>query len=404
MGTKLRALFAAIRRRIEGKELTVYPSYGYRDPADAGTWVAPMRVWVHDNRDTPFVERAIQDWAVAHFERDLRRALDPAEKAQLRECLAPFIADDKNREAVEFRFEEDPGRKVFRFAQMTTPGGIVEEAMRVPDTLVRDVRARRDAAAAVSSAAGIAGAGSPRDPWLAIRARSGDGFGEGIGAIRFLEPDGLSIVCDIDDTLKATGIPAGKRAVLRNTFLHAFTAVPGMRERLVAMAGGEQAAAEASFHYVSGSPWQMYGVLARFLFEQEKFPAGTLHMKPLRLNLVERGAVGSLLSFAVGGGLATLDQKVRQIADLMLRLPRRRFILVGDSGERDPEVYRAIRTLFPGQVESIHIRDVLGGRLAGMQVISEPDAFVPLDVSELVTEMAALIEKSRAATTPGPSF
>src|SRR4051812_13225549 len=111
---KIREVFSRIRRRIAGQAVTVYPSYGYRDPTEEGAWIVPMRVWVHDNRDTPFVEHVLQQWAVAHFEKDLKRALDPAEKAQLRECLESFIADDKSNESVEFRLEDDPAGTVFR--------------------------------------------------------------------------------------------------------------------------------------------------------------------------------------------------------------------------------------------------------------------------------------------------
>lgn len=385
MGTGLKALFRRIRTRIAGQEVTVYPSYGYRDPADASHWIVPMRFWVHDNRDTPFVEDALQGWAAGHFEKDVKRALDAAEKAQLRECLLPFIADDKGRETVQFTLEDDPAGTVFRLTHKTTASGVIEEAVRIPDSLVQECYARQ----------------KDGDRWLAIRARSGDGDGEGLGAIRFLEPEGLCVVSDIDDTIKLTRVPAGKKAVLRNTFLKKFEPTPGMRERYLGIVEGEGDAADVSFHYVSGSPWQMYGVLARFLFEEAQFPVGTVHMKPLRLNLVERGSIGNLLAFAVGGDLATLDQKVRQITDLMIHLPRRRFILIGDSGERDPEVYRAIRELFPDQVREIQIRDVLGQRLEGMRVISEPDAFVALDTADLVAEMKELVAKARGA---GPAL
>lgn len=47
---------------------------------------------------------------------------------------------------------------------------------------------------------------------------------------------------------------------------------------------------------------------------------------------------------------SSMRKKVRRITDLMLHLPRRKFILIGDSGEWDPEVYRAIRVLFPARV------------------------------------------------------
>lgn len=386
MSGRLRALFGRIRKRIAGQEITVHPSYGYRDPADEGTWLVPMRVHVHDNRDTPFIEKVLQDWAVEHFEKDLKRALDEAEKTQLRECLEPFIADDKNREGVLFSFADDPSAQNFQLKQRTTASGVIEEAVRIPDKLVKQCYAAQ----------------KDGDRWLEINARTADGNGEGTGAIRFLEPEGLCVVSDIDDTIKLTRVPAGKKTVLRNTFLKPFEAVPGMLERLMAFGADEKA--DTSFHYVSGSPWQMYRVLGRFLFEEAKYPVGTVHMKALRLNLTERGSIGSLLAFAVGGDLATLDQKVRQITDLMLNLPRRKFILVGDSGERDPEVYRSIRELFPDQVVSIHIRDVLGSRLDGMEVIREPEAFVALDTSDLVDEMKLLVEKARGAGPASPKL
>ena len=58
------------------------------------------------------------------------------------------------------------------------------------------------------------------------------------------------MVTDIDDTIKTTEILKGRAAVLRNTFLKAFEAVPGMRDRYAAYGDG------VDFHYVLGAPWQ----------------------------------------------------------------------------------------------------------------------------------------------------
>jgi hypothetical protein len=389
MGRKpvLRMLFEELRARVLRKEVTVYDSYGYRDPADQNMWLVPMRVWVHDNRDTPFIEDAIENWAIGHFEKDLERQLGADEKAQLRSCLANFIADDKSNEPVSFTFADDPNGINFQFKERTTHNGVIAESVRIPDELVRACYARQ--------------AGDSR--WLEIVAQSGD-HGIGKGRIRFLEPEGLSVVSDIDDTIRITHVPAGKRAVLRNTFLKEFKAAEGMRERYLGFVADADASGDACFHYVSGSPWQLYGSLRRFLFEQEQFPAGTVHMKNLRKNLLDRGAVRDIMAFALGGDLATLDQKIRQITNLMIHLPRRKFILVGDSGEKDPEVYRAIRKLFPNQVLEIYIRDVLGERLTGMELITGTDVSVALDTGELETEMEGLIAKARADAPESPSL
>jgi len=48
------------------------------------------------------------------------------------------------------------------------------------------------------------------------------------------------------------------------------------------------------------------------------------------------------------------------IEPLMKQFPKRQFILIGDSGERDPEIYGELARKFPAQVSHIYIRDVTG--------------------------------------------
>jgi hypothetical protein len=376
-------LIRELRTRFLGQEITVYPTYGYTDPDHPGTWTVPIRVWVHDNRDTPFAEQAFHRWAIGYFEEDLKRPLSEQEKARLARTLAPFIADDKGDEEVEFLFADDPHQRVFGLARRTSPNGIIEESIQVPEELVEDLYRRR----------------SDGDRWLQIHARTRDGNGTGTGCIRFLAPEGLSVISDIDDTIKVTHVPVGKKMILQNTFLKEFQAASGMKDRYQQIVTEAGPSADVCFHYISGSPWQLFALLSDFLTEKEGFPPGTFHMKNLRKNLLETGALESLLAFALGGDLATLDQKIRQITNLMIHLPRRRFILVGDSGEKDPEVYRAIKRLFPDQVERILIRDVLGERLSGMERITGEDVAVFLDTSELEAEMMALVAE-KAATAP----
>jgi hypothetical protein len=378
---RLQEVVGNLRQRIVGKDVTVYPSYAY---LKGDEWVIPLRVWVHDNRDTPFVEDAIERLAARHFAEDLGRELRPEEKTRLDACLANFIADDKSDEEVEFVFDADPRREVFPLKSRTSPNGIVEEEVRVPAGRLAPLLEGKT--------------GDAR--WLKITATADGGNGRGSGAVRFLEPTGLSVVSDIDDTVKVTEIPAGRRTVLRNTFLREFRAAEGMRERYFKFVEEAGPSGDVCFHYVSGSPWQLYELLARFLIDDSRFPAGTFHMKNLRKNLLEPGALDTIKAFATGGDLATLDQKVRQITQLMLNLPGRRFILVGDSGERDPEVYRAIRELFPAQVQKVFIRDVLAERLSGVELITGPGVAVSLDTTDLLKEMKQLIADTARSDKP----
>ena len=50
--------------------------------------------------------------------------------------------------------------------------------------------------------------------------------------------------------------------------------------------------------------------------------------------------------------------KTGVIERILADFPRRRFLLVGDSGEQDPEIYGAIARKHPEQVERIFIRNV----------------------------------------------
>lgn len=159
------------------------------------------------------------------------------------------------------------------------------------------------------------------------------------GCVQLVGDQGLSIISDIDDTIKISHV-ADKKALLANTFLRPFRAVPGMADLYI-----RWEKSNAVFHYVSSSPWQLYPALAEFI-EQHQFPKGSFHLKCFRLK------DSSFLS------LFTKDDqyKLSNISILLQRFPKREFILVGDAGERDPEIYGEIARQFPTQVKHIFIR------------------------------------------------
>ena len=78
-----------------------------------------------------------------------------------------------------------------------------------------------------------------------------------------------------------------------------------------------------AFHYVSGSPWQLYQPLESF-FADAGFPEGTMHLKHFRLS---DSSVVDLLGSQV-------ESKLAAIRPLMEACLERKFILVGDSGEQ----------------------------------------------------------------------
>jgi phosphatidate phosphatase APP1 len=159
--------------------------------------------------------------------------------------------------------------------------------------------------------------------------------------VHLTAPHGITVVSDIDDTVKVSEVH-DRRALLDNTFFQDFRPVPGM-----ALKYAEWARQGASFHFVSSSPWQLYEPLREFLVAAQ-FPPAVLHLKSVRLK------DETLLDLFKPG----TETKPKQIAPILRRFPSRQFVLVGDSGEQDPEVYAALLKEHPEQILRAYIRNV----------------------------------------------
>jgi phosphatidate phosphatase APP1 len=161
------------------------------------------------------------------------------------------------------------------------------------------------------------------------------------GRVHLIPPTGVSVISDIDDTIKISQV-RDKQALLNNTFFKEFEPVPGMAKLYQAWAKEG-----AAFHYVTGSPWQLFVPLEAFR-EKSGFPAGTFHMRQFRL---KDSSAWSLFT-------SPTEYKTRAIEPILKNFPKRRFVLVGDSGGKDPEVYAPLARKFPDQIAKILIRDV----------------------------------------------
>ena len=165
-----------------------------------------------------------------------------------------------------------------------------------------------------------------------------------VGTSTLLSPTGLSVISDIDDTIKVSHV-LDKKRLLRHTFLEEFEPVPGMAQ-LYERWSQER---NASFHYVSSSPWQLYQEIASFLI-REKFPTpASFSLKSVRIK--DR----SLFNLFAD----PMISKISKISSIIETYPQRKFVLVGDTGERDPEVYGEICRRYPSQVDKVFLRDIV---------------------------------------------
>jgi phosphatidate phosphatase APP1 len=164
------------------------------------------------------------------------------------------------------------------------------------------------------------------------------------GVVDLMANTGITVISDIDDTIKISEV-LRRNQMLRRTFLEPFQPVPGMPEVYQSWVK----VAETQFHYVSASPWQLYLPLTDFI-RSNGFPAGTFHLQPFRA--MDKSFFNLFAS--------PETYKVRTIEPLLKKFPDRRFVLVGDSGQRDPEAYATLARKYPQQVMRIFIRNVTG--------------------------------------------
>jgi phosphatidate phosphatase APP1 len=164
------------------------------------------------------------------------------------------------------------------------------------------------------------------------------------GSLIFAAPAGITVISDIDDTIKITQVH-DRKATLRSTLLEPFKPVEGMAQLYQTWVASDH----PEFYYVSASPWQLYLPLADFV-KSNGFPAGVFYLKDFRLKDRSRFSLFE----------SPEKYKPAVIEPLMRKSPERKFVLVGDSGERDPEIYGNLARHFSGQVSHIFIRNVTG--------------------------------------------
>lgn len=157
----------------------------------------------------------------------------------------------------------------------------------------------------------------------------------------------IGIISDLDDTVVRTDAASVLR-MARTVFLgNARTRVPfpGVAAFYQALQQGAGRAAFNPIFYVSSSPWNLYDLLTEFLTVQ-KIPLGPLMLRDWGITPEEL--------LPTGHGVHKLGA-IRRILNLYPGLP---FVLIGDSGQEDPEIYHKVVHDFPNRIAAVYIRNV----------------------------------------------
>ena len=146
----------------------------------------------------------------------------------------------------------------------------------------------------------------------------------------------FGVISDIDDTILQTGVQRVGHMVLQTLTGSALTRTPfpGAPELY-----RDLAADRNPFFYVSSSPWNLHGFLVAFL-RHRGFPVGPVLLRDL---------------LGTAAGREEKHDRIREVLETHPQLP---FVLIGDSGEKDPQIYADVVRRHPDRILAVYIREV----------------------------------------------
>ena len=172
----------------------------------------------------------------------------------------------------------------------------------------------------------------------------------------------FAVISDIDDTVIQSRVSNFIQAARTVMLGNARTRLPfhGVAAFYRALREGVSGGENNPVFYVSSSPWNLYDVIAEFM-ELQSIPKGPILLRDWDVSL---GALASSRHF---------EHKGVAIRNVIQLYPQFRFVLIGDTSQHDPEIYRKIVAEFPDRVSAIYIRDVTGNaqRTAAVQKLAD---------------------------------
>lgn len=158
----------------------------------------------------------------------------------------------------------------------------------------------------------------------------------------------FGVISDVDDTIIHTGLTSRfKWKVIKNTFFKlAEQRIPleGAATFYQKLKNGTSGHDRNPIFYVSHSPWNLYRYLEFFLWKNN-FPKGPILLRDFANPFAKKYKPEK-------------PQKQKEIINILKTYPQLPFILIGDSGQHDPDIYIEIAEAHPERVLAIYMRSV----------------------------------------------
>ena len=313
--------YGSISNLEKHESIIFFPTLGNLDRS-INSWRIPIHGWVFE----PVNSRVRKSALLKLLEKSVSIDLSTDQKARFNKRIDPFLVDNERGKSIVIELLNEK----FSLNQSKANGHFLDEVIIAQNSL------------------------NPQQQVDGIEFKAvlpGSDARIITGSVRFNAPDALFIISDIDDTVKISEV-ADKRKLLLNTFCNEFIAVEGMPSLFRYW----ESEYRATIHFVSSNPWHLYPSIKQFT-AINNFPQPVFHLKYFRikdrtlLNLLKKGP----------------KTKPKTIESIIRRNPNGNYILIGDSGEEDPEVYAEIYRHYSKAIVKILIRDV-----SGLKHVSDP--------------------------------
>ena len=156
----------------------------------------------------------------------------------------------------------------------------------------------------------------------------------------------MGIISDIDDTIIQTNVVSTVKMVYTTILSNAYNRIvfEGASQWYNGLQKGGDGQQKNPVFYVSNSPWNLYDMLLD-IFSINKLPKGPILLRDFGTQSPEK-----VVKYK--------QHKYNTALHILKTYPHLPFILIGDAGEKDADIYLQLALSFPKRIKKIYIRKV----------------------------------------------